>query len=190
MRRFLNAAQIVLICLLVAAILCLVLFSVFTTMFLNRSELDLYGYRLFTVSEDVLGGEYLSRDDMAIAVVTDPSALQAGDVVICRSYSEGHYGARVVCVVGALEEAGVLVTEVTGAQYVTDDGDILGAYMLTVPYGNAVYRLLKTTRGYALLVALPILVLFLLTGFYGIQKYRQKKKRIRAQQEVFYKEEQ
>lgn len=190
MRRFLNAVQIILICLLAAAIVCIMLFSAVATMFLNRSEQDAYGYGLLTVSEDVLGGAYLNADDMALVAAPALSAIQAGDVLVCRSYSEEHFGANVICVVDGLKEGGALVTEVTGAQYVIDSGDILATYLLTVPYGNGFYGLLKTTVGYVQFVAVPVLVLFLLTTFYGIQRYRLKKKKLRAQQAVFPKQEQ
>jgi len=164
MRIVWRVVRILTIAFLIIAILSVTLFSVTTAIFLNRSEWDLFGYRAFTVETDLDGGGYLTTADIAVAELVESDALLPSDAVIFRS--------------GQKESFGKILVRVT--EEITDENEVLGRWVLTVPYGNEAYAFLRTDKGFALCVVLPVVLLFVMVCVHGILKHRARRAAFQA----------
>lgn len=147
----------------------ILLFTLVSTLFFNRTDREFFGYKAFIVLSDSMSATDFSAGDLVLIRQTDPETMQPGDIIAFVSRNDANYGDTVTHKIRAVtttaDGAPGFVTYGTTTD--TDDEavvpytDVLGRYVGHIPKVGAFFNFLKSTPGYLLCIFLPFMLLIL-----------------------------
>lgn len=184
MKKALHIAKNVLTWLIVVLAVCMMIFTIVSSMTFNRVDRDLFGYKAFIVLSDSMSATDFDAGDLVLVKEVDPETLKAGDIIAYQSTNTENYGEVVT------HKIRELTTDAQGnpgfVTYgtTTDQNDenvvtydfVLGKYQKNLPGVGAFFQFLKTTPGYIVCIFLPFLALILIQGINSIRLFRRYKK--------------
>ena len=80
----------------------ILLFTLVSTLFLNRTDKEWFGYKAFIVLSDSMSATDFSAGDLVFVRHVDPGTLQPGDIIAFTSRNDSNYGDTVTHKIRAL----------------------------------------------------------------------------------------
>lgn len=164
--------------------ICIMVFTVVSVLTFNRTDRELFGYKMFIVLSDSMSATDFSAGDLVLTKDVDPSTLQPGDIIAFSSSNDENYGQTVTHKIRALTttETGEPGFITYGTTTDTDDTaivtypDVLGKYTGHLPKVGAFFNFLKTTPGYIICIFVPFALLILSQAVETVRLFRAYKK--------------
>ena len=75
--------------------ICIMLFTVVSVLTFNRSDRELFGYKMFIVLSDSMSATDFSTGDLVLVKEVDPTTLKEGDIIAFTSENDENYGETV-----------------------------------------------------------------------------------------------
>lgn len=158
----------------------ILLFTLVSTLFLNRTDKEWFGYKAFIVLSDSMSVTDFSAGDLVFVRHVDPSTLQPGDIIAFTSRNDSNYGDTVTHKIRALTTTadGAPGFTTYGTTTDTDDeavvpySDVIGRYAGHLPKVGLFFNFLKTTPGYLLCIFLPFALLILSQAVQTVRLFR------------------
>lgn len=200
MRKTLNRIGNVVTCLLAVLAVCMMIFTIVAVTSFDRTDRDIFGYRMFIVLSDSMSATDFRAGDLIIIKETDPANLAPGDIIAYQSQGQYNYGEIVTHKIRSLTtdaegnpgfitygtSTGIDDTTVVTWQYV------LGRYEAKLPGVGKFFQFLKTVPGYIILILIPFLLLIISQGVNCVRQFREYRKEqlseILAERELLQKE--
>ncbi len=184
MKKALHIAKNILVWLIVVLAVCMMIFTVVSSMTFGRADRDIFGYKAFIVLSDSMSATDFDAGDLVLVKEVDPETLKAGDIIAYQSTNTENYGEVVT------HKIRELTTDAQGNPgfitygTTTDQNDenvvtysfVLGKYQRSLPGVGSFFQFLKTTPGYIVCIFLPFLALILIQGINSIRLFRRYKK--------------
>ena len=161
----------------------ILLFTLVSTLFLNRTDKEWFGYKAFIVLSDSMSKTDFNAGDLVLVKEVDPATLQEGDIIAYTSQNTANYGETVTHKIRSLTtdasgEPGFITygtTTDTDDETVVTYPYVLGKYSSHIPKVGTFFQFLKSTPGYIVCILVPFLVLILLEGVRCIRLFRKYK---------------
>ena len=163
MKRLWSVLQHVLIWLLAIDILFVLLVSVATGFLMDRSQWNLWGFKLQSVQTEEMGADYFSVGDL---VILKDIPVQSGDLVFYYSAEPESYGELQLGTVEAVSED---MIQLSGGKE-TEASLVIGQCWRYLPQGGSFAGWLRTTVGFWIGIVLPMVLLLALLSYRGIGK--------------------
>lgn len=187
--KVLKILRNVFVWLMVAATVCIMIFTVVSVSTFDRADRNLFGYKAFIVLSDSMSKTDFSAGDLVLVKQVDPTSLQEGDIISYTSENEENYGETVTHkirkkTVGENGDPGFVTY---GTTTDTDDEkpvfyyQILGKYQARVPKVGTFFQFLRTTPGYIVCILVPFLLLIVIEGVRCIRLFMQYKAEQKAE---------
>lgn len=184
MKKVLGNIARVLAGILSVVSVCIMLFTVVSVLTFNRTDRELFGYKMFIVLSDSMSATDFSAGDLVLTKDVDPSTLQPGDIIAFSSSNDENYGQTVTHKIRSLTttddgEPGFITygtTTDTDDAAVVPYADVLGKYTGHLPKVGAFFNFLKTTPGYILCIFVPFALLILSQAIETVRLFRAYKK--------------
>lgn len=187
--KVLKILRNVFVWLIVAATVCIMIFTVVSVSTFDRADRNLFGYKAFIVLSDSMSKTDFSAGDLVLVKQVDPTSLQEGDIISYTSENEENYGETVTHkirkkTVGENGDPGFVTY---GTTTDTDDEkpvfyyQILGKYQARVPKVGTFFQFLRTTPGYIVCILVPFLLLIVIEGVRCIRLFMQYKAEQKAE---------
>ena len=166
--------------LIVAAAVCMMIFTIVSVRTFNRSDRSLFGYKAFIVLSDSMEKTDFAAGDLVLVKEVDPSTLKEGDIIAYTSQNDSNFGETVTHRI-TTDENGDLGFITYGTTTDTDDEKVvsyqyvLGKYESRLPKVGLFFNFLKTTPGYIVCILIPFLLLILIEGVRCIRLFRKYK---------------
>ncbi len=184
MKKALNVLSTVLVWVIVAATVCIMIFTLISVNTFDQANRSIFGCKFFVVRSDSMSATDFKAGDIVMIKTVDPAALQAGDIIAFSSQNSHNRGETVT------HKIREITTDASGnpafVTYgtTTDTNDealvtypyVLGKYIGRIPGVGAFFQFLKTTPGYILCIFVPFLLLILYQGIQCIRLFRRYKK--------------
>lgn len=184
MKKTLHIIKNVLVWLIVVLAVCMMIFTIVSSMTFDRIDRDIFGYKAFIVLSDSMSATDFDAGDLVLVKEVDPETLEAGDIIAYQSTNTENYGEVVTHKIrerttDAEGNPGFITYGTT-----TDQNDenvvtysfVLGRYQTSLPGVGEFFQFLKTTPGYIVCIFLPFLALILIQGINSIRLFRRYKK--------------
>ncbi|MGN1334399.1 MAG: signal peptidase I [Anaerovoracaceae bacterium] len=167
MKIFKKVASVVLSVILWVVILLAALFA-FTTLATKDSTnvASLAGFTPLTVESDSMAPTFHSGDLIIIKSV-DPANLKEGDIITFHTIIMNEYALNTHRIAEIKEVNGIRSYVTKGDNndledtHLIADGDIVGKYVLRLPYMGNVMHFLSSSTGFLVVIVLPMLIFFL-----------------------------
>ena len=202
MKKVLNVIKNVFMWLVVALAVFMVIFTIISVNFFNKTDRNLFGYRVFIVLSDSMSATDFDAGDLIFVKETEPWTLEEGDVITYLSQEGESFGEIVTHKirsksVNARGEKGFVTygttTGVDDVEIVTYTY-ILGKYQFRIPKLGHFFYFMKTPPGYILLILVPFLLLILHQGIKSIRLFKayrnEQRKALEAEKEKIEQERQ
>ena len=85
----------ILVWLIVAAAVCMMIFTIVSVRTFNRSDRSLFGYKAFIVLSDSMEKTDFAAGDLVLVKEVDPSTLEEGDIIAYTSQNDSNFGETV-----------------------------------------------------------------------------------------------
>ena len=192
-KKVLNITKTVLTCILIAAVVSMMIFTLFSVLTFDRNDRDLFGTRFYIVLTDSMSPSENNKDDkvhfnagdiVLIKNVDNPTELQDGDIIAFISQNSVSYGETVTHRIRErrLSADGKLLGYVTyGTNTGTNDEAlvepeyVLGTYSGKLPGVGRFFQFLKTTPVYIVCILVPFMLLILWQGANTVKLFRRYK---------------
>ena len=193
-KKVFNVVLKVVTWILIAFTVLIMLFTIITVSTVDKNEREIFGYRFYIVrtpsmslsEENAHMDVHIDPGDIVIAkVVSDPKALQAGDIITFISFNEETYGKPVTHMIRQRDysEDGEFLGYTTYGTN-TNSNDfvmvepkyVLGSYAGKLPQVGYFFLYLKTTPGYITFILAPFALLILCNGVNIVRLFKQYKK--------------
>ena len=92
MKKALHITKVVLVWLLVVLAVCMMIFTVVSSLTFDRTDRDIFGYKAFIVLSDSMSATDFSAGDLVLVKEVDPATLQEGDIIAYQSINTENYG--------------------------------------------------------------------------------------------------
>ncbi len=173
----------ILVWLIVAAAVCMMIFTIVSVRTFNRSDRSLFGYKAFIVLSDSMEKTDFAAGDLVLVKEVDPSTLKEGDIIAYTSQNDSNFGETVTHKIRRIttDENGDPGFITYGTTTDTDDEKVvsyqyvLGKYESRLPKVGLFFNFLKTTPGYIVCILIPFLLLILIEGVRCIRLFRKYK---------------
>lgn len=184
MKKVLNTIKNIFTWLVVIFTVCVMVFTMVSVRTFDQNNRSIFGYKAFIVQSDSMSATDFNAGDLILVKETDPSTLQAGDIIAYISQDSNSFGETIThkirkATTDANGQPGFITygttTGVDDATVVTYPY-ILGRYEKAIPKVGTFFQFLKTTQGYILFILIPFLLLIGIQGLNTIQLFRQYKK--------------
>lgn len=183
MKKALHITKIILVWLLVILAVCMMIFTVVSSLTFGRTDRDIFGYKAFIVLSDSMSATDFDAGDLVLVKEVDPATLQVGDIIAYQSTNTENYGEVVTHKIRELTtdangNPGFITYGTTTNQNdenVVTYSFVLGKYQTSLPGVGTFFQFLKTTPGYIVCIFLPFLVLILIQGVNSIRLFRRYK---------------
>ena len=184
MKKVLNTIKNIFTWLVVIFTVCVMVFTMVSVRTFDQNNRSIFGYKAFIVQSDSMSATDFNAGDLILVKETDPSTLQAGDIIAYISQDSSSFGETIThkirkATTDANGQPGFVTygttTGVDDALVVTYPY-ILGRYEKAIPKVGTFFQFLKTTQGYILFILIPFLLLIGIQGLNTIQLFRQYKK--------------
>ena len=187
--KVLKILRNVFVWLVVAAAVCIMIFTVVSVSTFDRADRNLFGYKAFIVLSDSMSKTDFSAGDLVLVKQVDPTSLQEGDIISYTSQNEANYGETVTHKIRkkTVDENGEPGFITYGTTTDTDDEIIvtypyiLGKYQARVPKVGTFFQFLRTTPGYIVCILVPFLLLIVIEGVRCIRLFMQYKAEQKAE---------
>lgn len=184
MKKALSILSAVLVWAVVAATVCVMVFTIISVNTFDQANRSIFGCRFFIVRTDSMSATDFKAGDIVIIKTVDPKTLQAGDIIAFTSQNSHNRGETVTHKIREISaddygEPGFVTYGTT-----TDTNDealvtypyVLGKYVGKIPGMGAFFQFLKTTPGYILCIFIPFVLLILYQGVQCIRLFRAYKR--------------
>ena len=183
MKKALNIIKNILVWLMVALVVCMMVFTIVSVNTFDRSDRSLFGFKAFIVLSDSMSKTDFDAGDLVLVKEVDPSTLKEGDIIAYTSQNTSNYGETVTHKIRKLttDASGELGFITYGTTTDTDDETVvtypyvLGKYKTSIPKVGRFFMFLKTTPGYIVCILIPFLLLILIQGLNCIRLFRRYK---------------
>ena len=187
--KVLKILRNVFVWLVVAAAVCIMIFTVVSVSTFDRADRNLFGYKAFIVLSDSMSKTDFSAGDLVLVKQVDPTSLQEGDIISYTSQNEANYGETVTHKIRkkTVDENGEPGFITYGTTTDTDDEIIVtypyivGKYQARVPKVGTFFQFLRTTPGYIVCILVPFLLLIVIEGVRCIRLFMQYKAEQKAE---------
>lgn len=180
MKKVLNIIKNVLVWLVVIFAVGMMIFTIVSVNTFDQNHRSIFGYKFFVVRTDSMSATDFDAGDIVLIRETDPSTLQAGDIIAYISQDTDSYGETITHKIRRLTttESGQPGFITYGTTTDTDDKIIvtypyvLGQYTGRIPNVGSFFMFLKTTPGYICCILIPFMLLILYQGVNTIRLFR------------------
>lgn len=182
--KVLNVLKNVFTWLLVAAAVCMMVFTVVSVTTFDRNDRDLFGYKAFICRSDSMKATDFASGDLVFVKEVSPTTIAIGDIISYRSEAPDTFGETFTHKVRSLitDENGQPCFITYGTTTGVDDElpvkytQFQGRYVFDIPKLGTFFSFLKTTPGYFICIFLPFMLLFLMQGLNTVKLFRKYKK--------------
>ena len=172
MKKAFQIVKTTLIWLIVALAVFMMIFTVISVTTFNRNDRDLFGYKAYIVNSDSMSATDFKAGDLIFVKETDPTTLQAGDIITFISQSTESFGQVVTHKIRALttDAQGNPGFITYGTTTGTDDATvvtypyIMGKYVSHLDGVGTFFNFLKTPQGYIVCIFVPFMLLIVYQG--------------------------
>lgn len=184
MKKAFGIVKAAIFWLIVALAVFMMIFTVVSVTTFNRSDRNLFGYRVYIVNTDSMSATDFNAGDLIFVKETDPSTLNEGDVISYISQNSDSFGETITHKIrrkttDAEGNAGFVTygtTTDTDDETVVTYPYILGKYEGRLPSLGHFFNFLKTTQGYIVCILIPFVLLILYQGLNCVRLFRRYKK--------------
>ncbi len=170
--------------LLVAAAVCMMVFTVVSVTTFDRNDRDLFGYKAFICRSDSMKATDFASGDLVFVKEVSPATIKVGDIISYRSEDPDTFGETFTHKVRSLitDENGQPCFITYGTTTGVDDDlpvkytQFQGLYKFDIPKLGTFFSFLKTTPGYFICIFLPFMLLILMQGLNTVKLFRKYKK--------------
>lgn len=182
--KVLNVLKNVFTWLLVAAAVCMMLFTVVSVTTFDRNDRALLGYKAFICRSDSMKATDFASGDLVFVKDVSPSTIKVGDIISYRSEDPETFGETFTHKVRSLttNEEGQPCFITYGTTTGVDDElpvkytQFQGLYKFDIPKVGVFFTFLKTTPGYFICIFLPFMLLILMQGLNTVKVFRKYRK--------------
>lgn len=182
--KVLNVLKNVFTWLLVAAAVCMMVFTVVSVTTFDRNDRDLFGYKAFICRSDSMKATDFASGDLVFVKEVSPATIKEGDIISYRSEDPDTFGETFTHKVRSLitSEDGQPCFITYGTTTGVDDElpvkytQFQGIYKFDIPKLGTFFSFLKTTPGYFICIFLPFMLLILMQGLNTVKLFRKYKK--------------
>ncbi len=182
--KVLNVLKNVFTWLLVAAAVCMMVFTVVSVTTFDRNDRDLFGYKAFICRSDSMKATDFAAGDLVFVKKVSPATIAIGDIISYRSEASDTFGETFTHKVRSLitDENGQPCFITYGTTTGVDDElpvkytQFQGRYVFDIPKLGTFFSFLKTTPGYFICIFLPFMLLILMQGLNTVKLFRKYKK--------------
>ena len=182
--KVLNVMKKVFTWMLVAAAVCMMVFTVVSVTTFDRNDRDLLGYKAFICRSDSMKATDFAAGDLVFVKEVSPATIQVGDVISYRSEDPETFGETFTHKVRSLitDENGQPCFITYGTTTGVDDElpvkytQFQGLYKFDIPKLGTFFSFLKTTPGYFICIFLPFMLLILIQGLNTVKLFRKYRK--------------
>lgn len=183
MKKIFNIVKSAFIWMIVVLAVFMMVFTVISVTTFNRNDRNLFGYKAYIVNSDSMAATDFNAGDLIFVKETDPSTLEAGDIITFISQDSASFGEVVTHkirekTVDANGNMGfVTYGTTTGVndETIVTAMYILGKYEAKVPYMGTFFSFLKTPTGYFVCIFIPFMLLLLNQGINTVKLFRRYK---------------
>ena len=184
MKQALQTIKNVITWIISAVAIAMMIFTIVSVFTLNQRDRNVFGYRAFIVLSDSMSATDFDSGDVVLVKETDPTTLQAGDIIAYISQDSDYFGETITHKIrrAATNENGDPGFITYGTTTDTDDRVvvtypyILGKHAFTLPKVGTFFTFLKTTPGYIVCILIPFLLLIGMQGWDCVVLFREYKK--------------
>ena len=132
----------------------------------DGSVSNLAGFTPMTVQSDSMSPTF-NQGDLIVIKQCDTADLQVGDIVTFHTIVDNQYALNTHRIVAIDELNGMHSFTTKGDnndiadQHVISDGDIVGKYVLKIPYLGKVMDILSSSAGFLVIIVIPMLLFFI-----------------------------
>jgi signal peptidase len=182
-KKFWNIFSTVLIWLLVAVTVAVMVFTIVSVNTFNRNDRNIFGYKAYVVLSDSMRASGINAGDLILVKQTDPTTLQAGDIIAYISQNSESYGQTITHMIRekTLDANGNPGFITYGTTTGVDDETvvtypfILGKYQTALPKVGTFFQFLKTPQGYIVCILIPFLMLIIYQGLNCVKIFKMYK---------------
>ena len=183
MKKTLNIIKTTVVWLIVALAVFMMVFTIVSVTTFNRNDRDLFGYRVYVVNSDSMAATDFNAGDLIFVKETDPTTLQAGDIITFVSQDSESFGQIITHkirekTVDANGNVGFITYGTTTGvddQTIVTYLYILGKYESKIPHMGTFFNFLKTPQGYIVCIFVPFILLILNQGVNTVKLFRRYK---------------
>lgn len=182
--KVLNVLKNVFTWLLVAAAVCMMVFTVVSVTTFDRNDRALFGYKAFICRSDSMKATDFASGDLVFVKEVSPTTIKPDDIISYRSEDPDTFGETFTHKVRSLitNEEGQPCFITYGTTTGVDDElpvkymQVQGRYVFNIPKLGTFFTFLKTTPGYFICIFLPFMLLILMQGLSTVKLFRKYKK--------------
>ena len=184
MKKAWNVIKTVFSWIITIIAVCIMIFTVTSTLLFNRNDRNVFGYKFFIVQTDSMAATDFYAGDLVITKNVDPSTLEAGDIITFQSQNTESYGEIITHKIRSLTtdsegNPGFITygttTDVDDETVVTYSF-VLGQYQFHLSKVGTFFYFLKSTPGFIVCILVPFMILILIQGMQTIALFRQYKR--------------
>ena len=181
--KVLNVIKKMFTWLLVAAAVCMMVFTVVSVTTFDRNDRDLFGFKAFICRSDSMKATDFASGDLVFVKEVSPTTIKVGDIISYRSEEPDTFGETFTHKVRSLitDEDGQPCFITYGTTTGVDDDlpvkytQFQGLYKFDIPKLGTFFTFLKTTPGYFICIFLPFMLLILMQGLNTVKLFRKYK---------------
>ncbi len=182
--KVLEAIKNVIVWIIILLAFCVMIFTIVSVSTFDRTDRSIFGYKMFIVQTDSMSATDFSAGDLVVVTETDPSTLQAGDIISFVSRDTSNYGETVTHKIRELtvDDEGNPGFVTYGTTTDSNDAEIvtypyvIGKYLFAIPKIGTFFAFLKTGPGYLLCILVPFLLLIIIQALNCLKIYKQYKR--------------
>ncbi len=182
-RKVWEIVKTVFTCMVMAAAVAMMIFTIVSVTTFDRNDRDLFGYKAFIVRSDSMKATDFDAGDLVLLKEVDPSTLQEGDIIAFRSMDPVSFGETFTHKIRALitledGQPGFITygtTNNVNDLYPVGYDQVQGKYQFSLHGVGSFFAFLKTVPGYICCILMPFLFLIIVQGMNSIQLFRQYK---------------
>ena len=190
MKKAFSVIKNILVWLIVALAVFMMIFTVVSVNFFDKSDRNIFGYKFFIVQTDSMSATDFDAGDIVISKNVDVTTIKEGDIITFISENSHNYGETVTHKVRKVttDSNGSIAFVTYGTTTNTDDETlatmVIGKYVGKIIGVGKFFAFLKTTPGYIICILIPFLLLIISQGINCVRLFRSYKKEQMAEIEA------
>ena len=182
-KKVFNVIKSIFVWMIVVLAVFMMIFTIISVTTFNRNDRNLFGYRAYIVNSDSMAATDFNAGDLIFVKETDPTTLQAGDIITFISQDSASFGEVVTHKIRekTKDHNGNVGFVTYGTTTGVNDETIvtylyiLGKYEGHLPYVGYFFNFLKTPQGYIVCIFIPFMLLILHQGINTVKLFRRYK---------------
>ena len=191
MKKTLKIIKNILIWSVVAVAVFMMIFTVVSITTFDRSDRDIFGYKMFIVKTDSMKATHFEAGDLIFVKEVKAETLKVGDVITFISMNKDSMGETVTHMIRkkTVDAQGIPGFVTYGTTTDTDDETIVslnyvvGKYIGKIPNMGVFFDFLKAPQGYITCILVPFVLIIIYQGVVCIKLFRRYKKEQTAELE-------